>query len=249
MIDRNDSSSDDDLETELVIADEWFSGRIRGRYTPQTEAHVKALMNLLTRNKPVHELVPIQWEVYSLKGDFEINFPKADGFFSRHYGRFEGYAENSWLGKPEKDTREFETMAPVFGIRARSHSLASRIGDVDTKDQAGVDSAVEAAFKGTFKTIGNFTSFCLGYLRTRVLNSHAQKDWGMAGDDYDLRNRNFRRMWGAVSYFSLKVFGDLLEPISVSSRTLMPAQYLPPDGDVPTGTSSLPLQSRLSYDH
>lgn len=213
-----------DAEAVLLHADEWYSRRLDERYTSQVVKSVYAMMLLESRRIPLHELG-------HLKVDFARSFPIKDGYFSRHYSRFDGYAENSWQGGPEKDTRELETMAPAFEIKRKSHEFAAGLSGTSRKQPVSSldELAVDETFTSTFGTLGDFTAFCLGYLRTRALNAHTKRVWKIDGGQHEMRKRNFRRVWGAVNYFNICVFGDLLDPSTSSSRTLMPPQY--PFGD------------------
>jgi len=211
-------SVDSDAEAAFAVADSWYSLRLSKRYNLKIAKTLRNMMIIESRNLPLYE-------VCHLKMDFAKNFPTHPKFFSEHYSRFWGYAENSWTGGHEKDTREFETMAPAFEVRKKSDDLVRIISDSLDKNPHARDAAVESAFASSFETLGDFSAFCLGYLRTRMLNSHAKKLWNVGEGRSEMRKRNFRRVWHALSYFNICIFGDLLEPVTSSSKTLMPPQY------------------------
>ena len=204
----------DDTNIDLTIMDAWFSERVRERCTPHIESQVMHLLDVGARG--------MSWEdqLY-LRVDFKRNSPLRADFFSSQQSRFDGYANHSWGGGPQKDTREFETMAPAYKIRGQSLDLALRILHTGSED-----SDIEQAVKDTFSNLGDFTAFSLGYLRTRVLNARAQEVWGIKGADSELRKKNYGLVWGAISYLNTRVLGDLLEP-SLPSSDLMPTLVSP----------------------
>ena len=205
------SGDNSEAEAALAVLNGWYSRRVGEKYTGEVAKHV-----LMSMTPEAKGLSPD--EKGSLKSDFAMTFPlrgfpPTPNYFSRHYSRFEGYIGNSILGGGDVETRALETMASVFDVRKRMMALIGKlVGAAGESPPESLDEIdIDMAFGETFQSAEDFAGFCLGYLRTRMLNANIRSSWGvMPVWEYERRAKNFKRVEAAVSFFAENVVGDLL---------------------------------------
>jgi len=196
----------------LTALDRWYSKRVIEYYDPDIALYIHRNVVNEANDLPSREHE-------QLKGDFVWNFPSrafpmpSRGFFSCMYDKFDGYLGS--LGNPVEhtETREMETMTPVFDVRKSCDDLMGIVADLaEGTDMAGVNGdVINQAFGFVFKTPQDFATFSLGYLHTRVLNASIKTSNGkMTHPEYAMKARNYGRVSKHVKLFSETVFGDLV---------------------------------------